>query len=189
MIEPREEVRIVLRLVEITTTEGPFRFILGTDGRFTDTLGREWLGSTILSGSDNEMLIGDTAPRGSLTMTFIQDPSMPDVVAQMKELGLDYIFGLPVRFFMQPLASIEEVGAPTMPPVLRRTRTQTGLSFALEGPAQRSITLTYEGVGATGNHQRRLAYNTADHARLIGRQNPSLQYIPQEVANDVALIG
>lgn len=178
MIE-RDEVVAFLRLVEINTTEGPFRFILGTDGAFTDSAGHEWIGSTILSGSENTMVIGDTAPRGSLTVRFMQDPSLPDIVAQMKELGADYVARKPVRFFLQRFFDLSEVGAPVEPPVLLFTRQATGLTFNLEGPATRAITLSYEGIGASGNMQRRMVYNTTDHARLIGRENPSLQYIPQ----------
>ncbi|MCJ8139561.1 hypothetical protein [Falsirhodobacter halotolerans] len=189
MLDSRAEVVAVLPLVEVTTTDGPYRFILGMDGTFTDVANREWLGSSILGGGANEILIGDIAPRGTLSLTFIQDPGLPDTIAQMKALGVDYIYGLPVKFFVQPLASLEEVGRPTLPPILFMTRRQTGLTFNLDGPAQRSITLTYEGVGANGNQQRRQVYNTADHARLIGRANPSLQYIPQEMENDVSLFG
>ncbi|MDH2326010.1 hypothetical protein QCN27_03925 [Cereibacter sp. SYSU M97828] len=189
MIDARAEVLAVLHLVEVTTTEGPFRFMLGQDGIFTDVNGQEWAGSTILSGSDDEFMIGDIAPRGSLTMTWLQDPSMPDVVAELKAKGFAYIYGLSLRFFVQPIASAEEVYAPVAQPVHYLTRQQVGLSFAAEGPSQRSITLDYESVGQGRNHQRRMALNTTDHSRLIGRQNPSLQFMPQEYQNQEPLIG
>lgn len=189
MIDARAEVIAVLHLVEVTTTEGPFRFMLGQDGIFTDVNGREWYGSTILSGSDDQMAIGDIAPRGSLNVTWLQDPSMPDVVAELKAKGLAYVYGLPLRFFVQPLASLERAYAPNEPPLHYLTRQQAGLSFAAEGPAQRSITLEYESVGQGRNHQRRMVYNTTDHSRLIGRQNPSLQFLPQEYVMSWPLVG
>lgn len=189
MIEPRAEVIGILRLAEINTSEGVFRFILGMDGRFVDVNKRVWLGSTLLNVPEIEVLMNDSAPSGSLTFTYLQDPDGPDVVAKMKQLGLAYIYDRPVRFYAQPFHDLSEVGAPVEPPVLLATRLQTGLSFRVDGPAQRSITLTYESIGATGNHQPRLIYNTQDHAALIGRANPSLQYMPQEVENDEPLFG
>lgn len=188
-METRAEIVGVLHLVEITTLDGPFRFMLGLDGEFIDSSGQRWLGSTILSASERAMMIGDEAPRGSLSMTFIQDPSMADVVTQIKDLGVDYVYGLPVKFWVQPFTSHEEIMAPTSPPRLMLTRKATGITFDIDGPARRTITLAYEGIGANGNHQLRRVYNTADHARLIGRQNPSLQYIPQAAENDVPLFG
>lgn len=189
MMDTRAEVIGVLHLVEINTLDGPFRFMLGLDGEFTDKDGNVWLGSTILGGSERTMMIGDEAPRGSLSMTFIQDPSMPDVVTDVKALGVDYVYGLPVRFFTQPFMSHEEILAPTESPRLMMTRKATGMTFDIDGPARRVITLAYEGVGATGNLQLRRVYNTADHARLIGRANPSLQYIPQAAENDEPMFG
>lgn len=189
MIDTRAEVLGVLHLVEITTLDGPFRFMLGVDGEFKDTNGRTWLGSTILAAGERTMMVGDEAPRGSLSMTFIQDPSMPDVVTQIKALGVDYVYGLPIKFWVQPFAKHEEAVAPVEAPRLMMTRKATGITFDIEGPARRVITLSYEGVGASGNQQLRRVYNTADHSRLVGAQNPSLQYIPQAAENDEPLFG
>ncbi|SMO64102.1 hypothetical protein [Paracoccus laeviglucosivorans] len=189
MIDARAEVLGIIRLAEVTTAGGVFRFILGLDGRFIDVNGQVWIGSTLLDVPELEMLVGDIAPSGSITITYLQDPDGPDFVGQMKQLGLVYVEGLPVRFYAQPFTDLSQVGAPVEPPELIATRRQTGLTYTVDGPAQRSITLTFETLGASGNHQPRLIYNTEDHAALIGRANPSLQYIPQEIENDEPLFG
>lgn len=189
MINARAEVLYSLELVAVTTTEGVFRFVLGHDGIFTATDGSVWYGASILSGSDDQMMIGDVAPTGSLSVAWMQDPSMPDISGQMKALGLDYVLGLPIRFYVQPLASLEEVFAPAQPYQLYMTRQASGLPFTAEGPARRSITLSYVSVGQGRNHQRRQVYNTADHSALVGASNPSLQFMAQEYIMKEPLVG
>lgn len=185
----RAEVVAMFTLVEIDTADGTYRFLLGQDGIFTDINGQKWFGSSILSGSDDQMVIGAIAPTGSLTVTWQQDPSMPDVIEKMRALGLAYVYGRKIRFYDQFFASFDEKHAPVTAPQLFMTRVSVGLDFAAEGPARRSITLQYEGTARMRNHQRRMVYNTVDHSRLVGAQNPSLQFLPKEYRNQEPLIG
>src|SRR5690554_3463678 len=100
--DPRDEVIAVLDLVEIDTMDGTYRFIIGTDGVFRDSNGAEWWGSALASVSGLESGINGVAPEGQIVMSFFQDPTMPDLIAEMKDQGVDYIAGQEIRFFLQP---------------------------------------------------------------------------------------
>lgn len=184
----RAEVVAMFTLVEIDTADGTYRFLLGQDGIFTDVNGQQWFGSSILSGSDDQMVIGAIAPTGSLTVSWHAGPDS-DVIEKMRELGLEYVYGRQIRFYDQYFASFEEMYAPVTPPELFMTRVSVGLDFMADGPARRQISLQYEGTARMRNHQRRMVYNTVDHSRLVGAQNPSLQFLPKEYRNQEPLIG
>ena len=47
--DPRADHVGILDLVEINTTDGPFHFMLGQDGPFTDVNGVEWLNTPDLA--------------------------------------------------------------------------------------------------------------------------------------------
>lgn len=175
----RADVVFALNLVSVDTPDGVFGFMLGADGIFTDVNGMQWFGSQLISGSDDEYSIGGSAPSGRLTMSFFQDPGAPDVVAQIRELGSDYVAGRPLVQWVQPLRSQAEFYAPPVAPVPVMTRTMRQISYRLDEGQGRSIGLTYEGGFETRRQARRMVWNAVDHGRLIGADNPSLEFMPQ----------
>lgn len=187
--DPRGEVVFILDLVNINTVDGDFGFILGADGAFTDVNGKRWIGSTLLQGSDDELAIGGAAPSGSLSLSFFQDPSEPDVIQQMKDLGVAYVEDRPVTFHVQPLRSQAEFYAPVLAPIKVMTRTARRLAFGISGPLERSIVLSYESVFERRRQRRGLVYNTTDHAALTGAANPSLRYMPTTTYQEQKLFG
>lgn len=187
--DPRDDVAFALNLVNVNTPDGDFGFLLGVDGKFTDTTGKVWHGSQLLRPGDDEFAIDGIAPSGSLTISFFQDPTAPDVVAQMRALGADYVNGRQITFLIQPLRSQEDFYAPTVAPLQYMARTMRKLSFALNDAQDRSITVTYESAFENRRSARRLVYNTTDHARLTGAANPSLEFIPTHDFQEEKLFG
>lgn len=167
-----------LELVNINTADGDFGFIVGTDGKFRDANGKVWHGSQLISASKLEQSINATAPSGEIGMSFFQDPDAPDVVSQIKELGVDYVRGRPIKFYTQPITDPADIMNPKLPPDLIMTRTMRNLRYSADGPQNRKISVTFESVWENRRRSRRLVYNTTDHAKLIGSTNPSLEFIP-----------
>ncbi|MGI3169980.1 hypothetical protein ACRARG_12545 [Pseudooceanicola sp. C21-150M6] len=186
---PRDRLVGFLDLVNINTTDGDFGFIAGTDGVFTDINGKTWYGSTLISVPRLQSAIDGVAPSGSIEMSFIQDPSDVDVVGQIRELGLAYIKDRPISFYLQPIRSMSEFHAPTLPPELHMTRTMRTLTFAGAGAAERSITVGFEPWTEDRRSAKRIAYNTDGHAKLIGSANPSLSFMPTENFEEEKLFG
>lgn len=177
--DPRAEVLFALNLVSIDTPDGVFGFLLGVDGIFTDVNGLTWYGSQLIRGGDDEYSIAGSAPSGQLTLAFFQDPAAPDVVAQIRDLGANYVSGRDLVQYVQPLRSQAEFSAPTVPPIPVMTRVMRQIRYRLDEGQGRSIGLSYEGGFETRRQARRMVWNTVDHARLIGEANPSLQFVPQ----------
>ncbi|ETX26596.1 hypothetical protein RISW2_21760, partial [Roseivivax isoporae LMG 25204] len=82
--DPRDDRVGMLDLCAIDTPDGPARFIVGTDGRFTDTAGEVWHGSTLLSVDQLQMTINDVAPRGALVLSYFQDPDAPSLASELR---------------------------------------------------------------------------------------------------------
>lgn len=181
--DARAESVCKLDLVSIDTPDGLARFVLGGDGIFRDFAGHVWWGSSLIAATDLELSIGGTAPSGSLTLSYSQDTSAgaPGLMAQVRSLGADYVRGRAVTFLVQPLQSIEEFHAPTLAPIPMAVRAASFISFEIDGPQRRAITLGIEGPFSGRNEARGFVYNTADHARLIGSANPSLQFMPTDL--------
>lgn len=179
-IDPDAEVLFALNLAAVDTPDGIFRFLVGTDGVFRDVEGHEWAGCQLLQPSDDEFAIGGAAPSGSLTLAWFQDPSAPDLIAQVRELGAAYVAGRPITFYVQWCTTLEEMYAPTLPPVQVMRRTMREITWRLDGAQGRSLTLAYESAFDHRRGARRMVYNTDDHTRLIAAANPSLQFIPQD---------
>jgi len=178
--DPRDPAAALLHLIQIDSDDGTYGFIPGTDGFFRDIADQEYWGSELITDPDMQIAMGGAAPEGELTMAFFQDPGMPDLIGQLRELGLDYVRGHAIRFYIQPLADIAHMYAPVWPPVMWATRTITRLTMALTGPLDRRITLGFESAFAGLNSALGLHYTTEDHARLTGSANPSLQYMPRD---------
>ena len=176
--DPRAGIIGFLSLVEIDTADGTYRFLLGQDGRFTDVNGNVWLGSALGSVTALESAIGGIAPSGSLSMSYFQDPTMDDVIQQIKALGVDYVKGREVRFFLQPIGDVAEFSAPRFAPVRYMTRISRQLSYKFSGAQDRRITLSFEAWSEGRRAARRIALNTEGHKALTGSDNPSLKYMP-----------
>ncbi|MGR3452874.1 hypothetical protein [Pseudooceanicola sp.] len=186
---PRDAVVGVLDLCNINTPDGDFGFLLGQDGIFTDVNGKRWYGSTLISVPKLQSAIDGIAPAGTIDLTFIQDPSMPDLVDQVKELGLEYLDGRPITFWIQPIRSMAELQAPVLAPHLHLTRTMRSLTFTASGARDRRITLGFEPWTEDRRAARRIALNTEGHAKLTGTANPSLTFMPTENFEEEALFG
>jgi hypothetical protein len=181
-IDPRDPVRGALELVEIDAVSGPARFIVGTDGRFRDTLGRDWWGSQLITADPVELSRGGKAPGASLVLSWFQDPSASDLIEDLKASGDAEIEGRAVRFYLQHIETMGEFYAPVHAPILRATRIATSLRFEIQGDLARRIVLTVEGPFARRRAVRSLFLTVADHNRLIGdTDNPSLEFMPKPV--------
>lgn len=178
LFDPRGPTTIALDLVEIDAPDGTHRFMIGNDGEFTDVSGNKWIGSTLAGVSNLQSAIGGAAPQGSITLSFFQDASDDDLIAQMQALGVDYVRGRPIRFYIQPCASVDEMYAPKTPPLLWLTRVSEQLSFSLNQASDRSIALSFETFASARNRAKRVVLNTEGHASIIGQANPSLTYMP-----------
>jgi hypothetical protein len=187
--DPRADVVGVLDLCNINTPDGDFGFMPGTDGKFTDVNGKEWLGSTILTISRLQSAIDGVAPSGSVGMSFFQDPDQPDLIAEIKRLGIEYVDGRPITFYWQPIRTPEEFYAPTTPPVQWLQRTMRTLSFRANGALDRSVTLGFESWSEDRKAARRIILNTDGHAKLIGAANPSLEFMPTVDFEEEKLFG
>ena len=176
--DPRAEVIGILDLVSIDTPDGVFRFISGTDGIFTDANGHQWLGARLINSGDMKASIQGEAPSGSITLAFIPDPSGADLIAQIRELGTDYVRGREIVFWDAPITSQSALYDGTVTPQRTFTRTAGHIEFDLSGPMERRITLTFEGPFTGRNTAPGLQYTTNDHALLIGAANSSLALMP-----------
>lgn len=187
--DPRADVVGYFELVNINTTDGDFGFLLGVDGVFTDLNGKNWYGSQLITGSDTEMAINGVAPSGELTLSFFQDPIGVDLISEVKRLGLTYIEGRALTFFVQVFTAHEQMTSPTIAPIQVARRTMRGLGFSANEALDRSITVSFEGPFEQRRSARRMVYNVEDHERLIGSSNPSLTYIPQTNQQDEKIYG
>lgn len=185
--DPRSDAVGILDLALINTPDGDFGYILGQDGKFTDVNDFVWWGCTLVTQADMEFPINGTAPSGSLTLSYFQDPSQPDLIAQIRSLGAAYVQGRPITFYQQIFGAISDLWQPVVAPIRVMTRRMTGISYGGSGDLERSITLTFESAYAGRNTGRGLSYNTEDHARLIGAANPSLQYMPHDTYQEEPL--
>lgn len=184
-----DRVAYILLLVNISTQDGEFGFMAGVDGLFTDVNGKNWYGSQLINQGNLEASINGNAPSGQVEISFIQDPDAPDLVRQIRALGVNYVSGRDITFFIQPLQGVEEFQAPTLQPIQYSRRVMRTISYSASGPQQRSIALSFEGPYELRNTSRGLTYNTVDHERLTGVSNPSLEFIPTNRTDEEKLFG
>lgn len=186
---PSEDVLGALDLCEIDTPDGPARFIVGTDGMFTDINGNRWYGTQLASVGSLGSAIGGQAPEGSITLSFFQDPDAADLISQIKDLGLDYISGRMITFYVQPINSQAEFYAPVVAPQQWLQRVMRTLVFTANGAQDRSISVTFEAWSEYRRAARRIVLNTEGHAKLIGEANPSLEFMPTSDFEEEKLFG
>ena len=177
---PRDQVIGVLDLIQIDTPDGVYGFMPGVDGKFTDINGQEYWGGILIAEGALQMAIQGASPEGEIGMTFFSDPDGAQLIADIRELGLDYVRGRSITFLIQPLTNMAQFYAPVMPPIQIARRTMTRIIYSMSGPIQRQLSVGYEGVFAGRNAGPGLMYTTEDHARLIGTENPSLTYMPRD---------
>ncbi|QDC11283.1 hypothetical protein FHY55_19490 [Oceanicola sp. D3] len=186
---PRDQVVGILDLVNINTPDGDFGFMIGTDGAFTDINGKTWVGSAMLQVGRLQSAIDGVSPSGSLDMAFFQDPDQGELIAEIKELGLDYLNGREATFYWQPLASVEELYAPVLPPQLWLTRIMRRVTYAMTGPLDRRMSLGVESWAESRRSARRITLSTEGHGILIGEANPSLEFMPTSNFQEQRLFG
>lgn len=187
--DPRSPLVGCLNLAEVNTTSGDFRFMIGQDGIYTDISGRPWYGSQLITMGSSDVAINGTAPSGEVTLSFFQDQYAPSLISEVRSIGLDYVKDRPITFYIMPFSSHEELFDPVIAPIQVMQRIMTGISFSVESVQDRSITLSFESPFEHRKSARRLAYNTEDHARLIGEANPSLEFMPQENDEEEKIFG
>lgn len=186
---PRDRLVGFLDLVNINTTDGDFRFIMGTDGTFTDVTGKTWYGSTLISVPRLQSAIDGIAPAGSIEMSFVQDPSDLDVIERLRELGVAYVWNRPITFFIQPIRAMSEFQAPSLAPELHTSRTIRTMTLSGSGARDRRISIGFEPWTEDRRSSRRIALNTVGHAKLAGSENPSLSFMPTENFEEEKLFG
>jgi hypothetical protein len=179
----------VAELVALDTPDGTSRFMLGGDGVFTDVDGHVWLGSALASVTELQSAIQGAAPSGQITLSYFQDPGDANVIDQVKALGLDYVKGRDIRFYIQCFDNEAQLCAPIYPPTLWLTRVMTEVSFSASGPRDRSISVGFETQGQYRNAARRLQFTPEGHAALVGSENPSLSLRPTTDFQPVPLFG
>lgn len=185
--DPRASFLGALNLVEIETPDGDFGFIVGTDGIFTSSTGAIYYGSRLLKMSNLQSAIDGIAPAGSVTLSYFQDPAIPDMVAQIKALGVDYVAGREIRFLWQPAAAPADLQAPTIPVQRWATRVMRTLTFAERGVRGREITLSFETWAEDRRTARRIRFDQEGHETLLGAANPSLEFRPTTDRQDEPL--
>ncbi|MGY9046058.1 hypothetical protein P775_14275 [Puniceibacterium antarcticum] len=188
-LDPRDARIYCLQLANINTPDGDFGFIVGADGVFEDITGKRWVGSQLIRPGDDEFAIDGVAPTGSLALSFFQDPDAPDLVAQVRALGSQYIQGRKIQFFVQPGREIADFYAPKVAPRPVMTRIMRRIIYNLNDAQDRSLTLTYESAFEGRRTSRRLVYNETDHGLLIGARDPSLRQIPTQNFQEEPLFG
>ena len=188
--DPRDPIAGLLHLVEMDTPDGPARFLLHSDGVFTDVNGKAWMGAQLVSDEAVGFGLGGTAKASTLTLNYVEDPADPsDLIAEIRALGVDYVKGYELRFYVQPLASVEEIYAPTWAPQQKAAMIMNHLTWNVPDALNRSITLHLEGAFRVRGGARRLVYNTSDHARQLGTANPSYEFMPTDPRQEEMFAG
>lgn len=179
--DPRDPVSVVLQLCNLDTPDGEYGFMLGSDGVFTDVTGKEWVGSTLIGVDSMGFGLDGVSQSATATMAFFEDPQDPsNLVEEIRDLGASYVKGRPATFYVQPLASIEEMYAPRWSPIPVARRIMDHITVNAPDALTRSITLHMENVFKVRGAARRLYYNTEGHQAYLGESNPSLEFVPTE---------
>ena len=183
--DPRDPVSAVLHLCNLSLPDGEFGFLLGSDGTFTDVNGKAWVGSSLIGVDTVGFGLDGVSQATTATLSFFEDPVQPSgVVEDLRALGAEYVKGRVASFFLQPLASIEQMYAPVWAPVPVGSRVMDYLTFNAPNAMTRSITLHMENAFKVRGGGRRLFYNTEGHEAVLGESNPSLEYVPTEARQE-----
>jgi hypothetical protein len=179
----------ILDLVELDTSAGIVRLILGEDGLFKDINGNIWTGSKLITMSEVDFSINGTAPGVELGFSFIQDPDAADIISQIQALGAEAVKGRKARIYIQYMESQAEFFAPRYAPHLLTERVMYGLNYSFEGPQIRRVSVALEGPFNLRSRAPGGRYNTDDHSRMVGSFNPSLGLMPVSGYDEQQLFG
>jgi len=177
-----------LILFDIDSTEGHVYLQLGEDGYFDDTNGVRWLGSKMMQMGDVESPRNGEAPAFEVQLSYAYDPDVTDLVSAVRSYGLSAIDGRKAVLYFQYLAKHEEFFAPIYQPIRVASFTMRKLSYALEGPQTRRITLTCEGSNPLRGRPRSGRYTDADQRRREDG-DPSCEFIPTNGWDEQSLFG
>lgn len=175
-------------LAHLDTTEGDVRLVFGEDGKFTDTNGNAWYGSKLLTIGDIEDSLNGKAPSWELTCSYTVDPDIGDLVEIVRSYGVDAIDGRPCRLYFQYFGKHEEMYAPIHAPILITRRIMRKLTYTIDGPQTRSVTVTCEGPYPLRSKPVNGRYTDGDQRRRTGG-DPSLEFMPYQAWDDEPLFG
>lgn len=176
-------------LVELDTTEGFLRFMVGENGVFTDANGVKWLGSTLVQIGEVEAAINGIAPSWEMSLSYVHDPERGnDPIAAIREYGVAAIDGRKARLYFQYFGRHEEMYAPIWEPIRLTTRIMRKLSYSLQGEAMRTVSVLCEGPFPLKSRPVNGRYTDADQRRRHGG-DPSLEFMPVHGFDDEPLFG
>lgn len=176
-------------LCELDTSEGFIRLLFGDDGVFTDLNGNQWIGSTLLQIGEVERSNSGTAPTWEINLSYVHDPDRgTDPITAIREFGVAAIDGRPAKLYFQYFGKHEEMYAPIWEPILVSTHTMRRLTYNIDGPQTRSVSVTCEGPYPLRSKPVNGRYTDADQRR---RENgdPSLEFMPFSSFDEQPLFG
>lgn len=186
----RAQSQRLLHLANVNTPDGDYGFILGADGKFTDIDGKTWWGSRLVQADALGFGLNGTAKASSVSLSFFEDPVDPsDLVTQITELGSAYVKGRAFTRYLQVFDSVEQMYAPVHAPSQVTQLTMDHITIEAPDDVVRVIRLHMESPFRVRNGARRLVYNTTDHSRQLGEDNPSYEFIPTEPRQEKSIIG
>lgn len=183
----------VIALVELDCTDGvdsyPLRFVLNDEASFTDNTGNLWWGSKLIAIDQLDFSIGGDAPTINVTLSYTVDPDVTDLIALVRQYGVQAVRYRPARFYLQYIASHGEMFAPVHDPVLLTTRRMMNLNYAIDGPKTRAVAVGIEGPFDLRSKPINGRYTDADHRRRTGTNDPSLEFMPTNASDEESLFG
>lgn len=178
-----------LVLAKLDTAHGILRFILNEEGWFDDAEGNRWLGSKLFSISEVEFSIGGTAPLLDLSFSYTVDPDVDDLVSAVREYGVDAVRNRPATLYLQPLITMQDIYAATVPPVTIMTGKMMSLRYGFEGAQNRSVSVLIEGAMNLRARPPNGRYTDTDQRRRTGVDDPSFEYMPNNAFDEQPLFG
>jgi hypothetical protein len=176
-------------LAHLDTSEGALRFILNDEGWFQDANGDRWLGSKLIQMSEIEFSIGGTAPGMEIGFSYTVDPDAEDLVAIVRQFGVDAIRERDATFYLQYLARHEEFYAPVFDPIVIATRKMMQLRYDFSGPQTRTVSVVIEGPMNLRSKPVNGRYTDADQRRRTGVDDPSFEFMPNNSFDEQSLFG
>ena len=187
---PRDDTPLILDLVNIQDNTGDYGFLLGIDGIFTDTTGKVWTGSRLLTVTNLQSAIDGVAPAGSISLSYVEEPGQNDLITRLKASGgVSIIAGRPITFYYQPILSVTEFYAPTIAPQQWLTRTMRTLTATTDGAQDRVLSVGFEAWSEDRRAARRKTLDERGHGALVGAANPSLEFMPSTNFEEEKLFG
>lgn len=175
-----------IMLLQIDSTDGFVRLVLGEDGYFVDISGNRWLGSKLLSMSEIESSLNGQAPAIQFTFTYTSDPTQSDLISAIRSYGVDSINGRSAKLYFQYLGCLEERLAPINSPILLASLIMRKLSYRIESDNMRAVDLVCEGPFPLRSRPVNGRYTDGDQQRRHAGDT-SLEFIPTNGWDDQQL--